>query len=92
MTFAELINRLLALRLNIREPYWLEFKLGRSDTFSVSIGYPGFRDYKNRTLVYKTKLGRKDPVEIWETVNNFCRYHGLINKQKDLFDQEQSNQ
>lgn len=92
MTFSELIDRLLALRLNIKEPYWLEFKLGRNDTFSVSIGYLGFNDYKNRNLVYKTKLGRKDPSEIWETVNNFCHFHGLIKKEKDLFTQTESNQ
>lgn len=89
MTFSELINRLLQLRLNIKDPYWLEFKLGRNDTFSVSIGYLGFNEYKNRNLVYKTRLGRKDPSEIWDTVNHFCHYHGLIKKETDLFNRKE---
>ena len=46
MRFSDFINRLLHLRLNIRDGYWLQFKLGSGDTFTVSIGSENYHGYK----------------------------------------------
>lgn len=96
MTFADLINRLMALRLNLKENYWLEFKFtGYRDFFSVSIGHFGFNDYKNHHLIYCKKLSKLVPQEAWNEINSTCQ-SGFVKEQKDLFNtqterKEQSN-
>lgn len=87
MTFSDLINRLIALRLNLKDKYWLEFKFnGYRDFFSVSIGYFGHNDYKNHHLIYCKKLSKLVPQEAWDEINSTCQ-SGFVKEQKeqDLF-------
>lgn len=88
MTFADLINRLMQLRLNLKENYWLEFKFnGYRDFFSVSIGYiDGFTNYKKHHLIFCKKLSKLVPQEAWDEINNTC-HSGFVKEQKgqDLF-------
>lgn len=89
MTFSQLINKLLALRLQLKSPHWLQFKLGSNDFFSVSIGSPGFNDYKNSKRIFCKQLGKIDPAQAWETVNGYCREHDLLKGiEPDLFNKK----
>lgn len=90
MTFPEFINRLLALRLLIKSPYWLQFKLGSNDFFSVSIGKPGFQDYKNSKRIFCKPLCKIDPMLAWETVNDYCQKKNLLKGiEPDLFNRKE---
>ena len=90
MTFSEFINKLLALRLQLKSPHWLQFRLGSNDFFSVSIGKPGFYNYKNSKRIFCKPLCKIDPKQAWETVNGYCQEKNLLKGiEPDLFNRKE---
>lgn len=85
MRFSDFINRLLHLRLNIREGYWLQFKLGCGDTFTVSIGSENYHGYKNSNVIFRKVLRNIDPEAAWNEIYGKCLANDYINNKPDLF-------
>ncbi len=88
MRFSDFLNRLIHLRLNIRAGYWLQFKLGRGDTFTVSICHENYHGYKNSNVIFRKVLKNIAPEEAWNEIYGKCLIYDYINNNPDLFGEQ----